>query len=264
MTLNARPYNSSAKGYSLHKSTLIIPSISLGNVPQLAIDLLIQNFDFIKVGSLDSLYLYPFASPIDTSSTSQGHIHTEGISSALDVYYSESHKVTIIQQRSPIIPTFCKNHVSEIISPFISQFSFENIIILDSSDAGLVEQFAPGTIQVYTNEDLLNRSLESLNILKRDTIQLSSNIPYGHSLYARNLIQGIDDINNGSEIKLDLNVLVTFVYEGDNFYDAKILANKLVSIIKLESVKSWSKPISWLGAYGDKPVPNAMEEGLFG
>ena len=78
------------------------------------------------------------------------------------------------------------------------------------------------------------------------------------------MIKDLDELNLKSESSIDLNVLVAYVYEGDNFQDGEILANKVNSILDLEQITSWIKPLSWLGAYGDKPVPNAMEEGLFG
>lgn len=235
----------------LKSSTLIIPSVSIGNIPQLTIDLLIHTLDFEKIGSLSDTYLYPFASPID---------HTvdkpqTGISNAIEIYYNSKNHVTVIQQRSPIIPSFIGAYVNEIINPFITKCQFAKVFVLDSSDAGLVEEISPGTIDVYTQEDFLSKSLESLKLSKK---QITS---YDHSVYGRALIKAITDDSSAAP---ELNVLVTYVYEGDNFYDGEVLANKLVKVMELEQVDKWIKPVSWLGVYGDKPLPNGMEDGLFG
>lgn len=235
----------------LKSSSLIIPSVSIGNIPQLAIDLLIHTFDFVKIGSLSDTYLYPFASPID---------HTfdkpqRGVSTAIEIYYSSAHHITVIQQRSPIIPSFVGAYVDEIVRPFIASNQFAKVYVLDSSDAGLVEEITPGTIDVYTNEDFLSKSLESLKLSKKPTTN------YDHSVYGRALIKAITADTASAP---DLNVLVTYVYEGDNFYDGEVLANKLILAMDLDPVDKWTKPVSWLGVYGDKPLPNGMEDGLFG
>lgn len=244
----------------LKNSTLIIPSISIGNIPQLANDLLIHTLKFQKIGSLDDTYLYPFASPVDTSETEE---LGSGISSAVEVYYNKDLNKIIIQQRSPIINGTTTAYVNEVILPFIKESKFAKVLILDSSDAGLVEDLIPGTIDTYTNEDLLNKSLESLNIAQADTISLT-NTAYKHSNYIRTLIGSLDSAMKSESSELDVNVLVSYVYEGDNFNDGEALSNKVLEVLKLKPIERWIRPKSWLGVYGDRPIPNAMEDGLFG
>lgn len=57
---------------------------------------------------------------------------------------------------------------------------------------------------------------------------------------------------------------MSYVYEGDNFNDAELFANKLAQILNLGTNITWVRPVSWLGVYGDKPVANATEDGLYG
>lgn len=248
---------------SLHLSTLIIPTVSIGNVPQLSIDLLTHTLDFKKVGTLDSIYLYPFASPIDVAATGfDTEYNDKRISNALEVYFSEKYELTVIQQRSPIIPSFRQNFVKKIIHPFIAESKFSKVIVLDSSDAGLVEQYNYGDVQLFTNEDILNKSLEALDLGKSDSIKLSPKIPYDYSLYARDLISTVDELNLYT--KIELNVLVIFVYEGDNFHDGEVLAARLTKLLANVDISQWVKPLSWFGVYGDRPIPSAMEDGLYG
>lgn len=249
---------SNVKLSDLKDSRLIIPSISIGNIPQLTNDLLIHTLELDKIGSLNDTYLYPFASPIDSLSR---HEVFKGISTAVEIYYSEKLNLTLIQQRSPIIPSYTRSYVNDVIIPFIKESNITQFIILDSSDAGLMEGLSQGTIKLYSNEDLLNKSLESLNLEQGDPIQLGANI-YGHSSYIRSLITCL----NSSDLPpdFDINVLVSYVYEGDNFYDGEQLANKALGLLKLEPVSEWIRPKSWLGVYGDRKVPNATEEGLYG
>lgn len=237
----------------LNDTILIIPSVSIGNVPQLATDLLIQTFDFTRIAHLKDQYLYPFASPIDYS-VSQGP--QPGISTALELYYSEKHKLTLVQQRSPIIPTFAKKFVQDVMVPFINDMDFKEILLLDSGDSGLKENIVPDYIETYTNEDLLSKSMESLKL--SDNVMSLNDVVYGHSPYFKYFISELTG-------KLSLNVLVIFVYEGQNFYEANVLANKVATKLELTLPEtSWITPISWQGVYGDKPVPTSMEEGIYG
>lgn len=226
---------------------LIVPSISIGNIPQLATDLLIHTLNFVKVATLDATFLYPFASPVDHVEFKE----SKGVSHALEVYHSEVHKLCLIQQRSPILPGFAQQHVTEVLVPFVQAGDFKQVLFLDLADAGLVEH-SEIAIHVYSNEDLLSKSL--------NTLQLSEPLPLDRtpdqSAYGKSFIDGVGGVAK-------LSVLVTNVYEGDNFYDARVLAAEACKVLLVEP-GMWETPVSWLGVYGDKPVPLAMEEGLYG
>lgn len=258
---SSRPYIKSVDGdgsikdfeETIKATKLIIPAVSIANVPQLATDLLIHNFGFKRIAHLQDQYLYPFASPIDYPLIQS---FEAGISTALEVYYSKDANLTLIQQRSPIIPTFAKKFVKDIMAPFINDNTFEEILLLDSGDSGLKENIPPSYIETYTNEDLLSKSMDSLKL--SDNIVSLNDLSYNHSTYFKYLIDTVSG-------KFSLNVLVIYVYEGQNFYEANVLAEKVVNKVGLEPPStSWIKPISWEGVYGDKPVPIAMEEGIYG
>lgn len=224
-------------------STLVIPSISIGNLPQLTIDLLIHSLPFERIGYLDCQYLYPFISPQDHKLGDD----LPGISQALEVYYSLQHKITVIQQRAPIISNFLLNYLQEIINPFIVKGQFSNIYLLDSNDAGLLNNYdVLQKIDVLKSEEILSKSLANLNL----------------SISQENLIKFskfTTELCKNSEVQ----VLVSYIYEGDNFYDAEVQGRELLKILKIDNV-NWTRPVSWLGVYGDKEVSNAMEDGLYG
>lgn len=262
----------SSSGTSLRKvfnpdlkhSTLIIPSVSIGNVPQLAIDLLIHTHNLEKVDSLDDLYLYPFASPVDYVTEPK-----KGISHAAEVFHNKDLNLTLIQQRSPILPYNTKLYVTNIIIPFITSHEFDRILILDSLDAGLVEHISSGGIELYTKEDLLSESLESMKLSKEESTT-AAHEDNRNSKYVRCLLENFNLSNDSNESHSNefkdvvIDLLVSYVYEGDNFYDGENLANKVNSVLLLPAVQKWVRPVSWTGVYGDKPVPNAMEQGLYG
>lgn len=253
---------SNTTGSDITGSTLIIPSISIGNIPQLSIDLLIHTLNFTKVATLDDVYVYPFASPLDYSKTPK-----HGISHSIEIYFNEKLNLTLIQQRSPILPSYVQSYVTEIIIPFVKSFSFKKVVILDSLDAGLFEHVNAGDIEVYNSEVLLSKSLESLKLSNEKLIDDQHD---QHSDYVKCLLKEFnlprnENSKNNDFNDIDVNVLVSFVYEGDNFYDGEKLASKLSDFLNIgKPTERWIRPISWFGAYGDKAVPNAMEEGLFG
>ncbi|CCG25961.1 20S proteasome assembly protein [Candida orthopsilosis Co 90-125] len=249
-------------------SALIVPSISIGNIPQLTIDLIIHTYSLTKIGYLDDLYLYPFASPIDyVNSPSE-----LGINHAIEVYHSSELNITVVQQRSPIIPTYTPTFIQQVLVPFITTNHFESVLILNSSDAGLVESVNSGDIKLYDTEDLISSNLENLSL---STSLFESNDPKDreserNSRFVTELVKAIISYNGENSSKsINIKVLVSYVYEGDNFYDAEKSATKLRETLQLQNqgdgpVDKWIKPVSWLGVYGDKSVPNAMEEGIFG
>lgn len=237
---------------ALEDSVLIVPAISVGNIPQLSTDLLLHTYNFQKVATLSDEYLFPFVSPVDHAVTTKP---PAGLSFAIEAYYSIDHHVTLIQQRSPIIPGFNEKHVSDVIVPFIEASNPQHVIVLDSANSALVEGVPQGEVRIHTNEDLLSESFLSLLIDKNSARPLSE-AEMHFSDHTKALEKSIKSISN-------LVVLETFVYEGDNFFDAKALAAKVVEMLNLPPLV-FETPASWLGVYGDKPVPLAMEEGLYG
>ncbi|KAF3986840.1 hypothetical protein FT663_04699 [Candidozyma haemuli var. vulneris] len=237
---------------ALEDSVLIIPSIAVGNIPQLTADLLLHTFDFQKVATLGDEYLLPFVSPVDHSVNKK---QPSGLSFGIEVYYSIEHHITLIQQRSPIISGFNDKHVNEVIVPFIEASNPQHVIVMDSSNSALVEGVPQGEVRVHTNEDLLSESFSSLSIDK-DSARPLAEAEVHFSDHTKALEKSIKALAN-------LVVLETFVYEGDNFFDAKALASKVIQMLNLPATV-FETPASWLGVYGDKPVPSAMEEGLYG
>lgn len=221
----------------------MIPSISIGNLPQLTIDLLIHSLSFEKIGYFNCRYIYPFISPQDHKI---GDDHP-GISQGLEVFYSEEHKITVIQQRAPVITNFLSNYLQEIINPFIQLGRFEKIYLLDSNDAGLLKNHDdPHRIDLLKAEEILSKSLQNLNLsfVNEDLIKFSK--------FTTELCQNSN-----------LLVIVSYIYEGDNFFDAELQGQKLLNLLNIKNC-TWTRPMSWLGVYGDKQVSNAMEDGLYG
>lgn len=231
----------------LKGTTLVIPSISVGNVPQLTVDLLLHNFDFKLVTHLDSQLLYPFASPVDYT---DGHVPPPGsVSTALEVYFDEERKLAMIQQRSPILPGFGKNFL-DYISQWIKDSQFGKVVVIDSNDCTLRTNLdVQNPVEIFSND--LNEQFKQFTIEQQENEELS------FSAYSKALIDNLKEYTT-------VFAIVMFVYEGDNRVDSSVLGMDVLKLLTLDQPVEWKQPKSWDALYGDRPLPLGLEEGIYG
>ncbi|CCH41000.1 Proteasome assembly chaperone 2 [Wickerhamomyces ciferrii] len=233
-------------------SKLVIPSISIGNVPQLSADLFIHNLQTKLVAQLDSTYLYPFASPVDYVDNGKQVDHDVGVSTALELYYNEELNLSIIQQRSPILSDYSQNFLDYLVS-VVTELEFNEVLLLDSNDHALKTDLNySDPIELYSND--LNERFKSLNVSN------TSNLDKAKELFTPFVSNLIHNLNNTTTI----TALLIYVYEGDNFYDAELFTKKALDVLNISIPSNFQKPKSWGGVYGDRPIPTGYEEGLFG
>ncbi|KAG0207219.1 Guanine nucleotide-binding protein-like 3 [Mortierella sp. GBA30] len=127
-------------------TTLILPSVSIGNVPQLTTDLLLSTLKLDRVGCMEDenviAVVGPIDGPHDTSSSttpiavgvaSERAAAAGGLSLAVEVFQSKDGKWTLIQQRSPTVPH--RSHVyAENLVQFIRDSEFDQVVLLASAD----------------------------------------------------------------------------------------------------------------------------------
>ena len=241
----------------LTNSTLVIPAVSAGNIPQLTVDLLIHTYKAKFIGRLDDKYLYPFAGPRDEYENEQSGTR---ISTPLEIYYVETQdqRLTILQMRSPTLPGLKLRFVQETLIPFINQNEFSQIIMIGSSNAGLMMKQNGSQSQKFSRIQLYSDSVEN---------QLA-----GLKLASENNIRPIPDTLAESGIVKDVLKqcksptclccgIVMFAYEGDNFSDAEELCDYVIGILTIEK-HEWIRPKSWKRVYG-REVPVGLEQGLY-
>ncbi|KAI7726549.1 hypothetical protein M8C21_032100 [Ambrosia artemisiifolia] len=111
-------------------STLILPALSIGNVGQLAVDLLIASSKADRVGYLDDPNVLPCVGNDAYAPAPQGDLALP-----LEAYESPSSALTFIQQRSPVVKgmmvEFAKN-----LADFAVASGKKHIVILSSLDFG--------------------------------------------------------------------------------------------------------------------------------
>lgn len=111
------------EGKCLNKetSTLILPALSIGNVGQLAVDLLVSSTRAERIGYLDDPYILPCVGNDAYGPTPCGELALP-----LEAYDSRNNGVALVQQRSPVVK----------VVGFLS-FPFFLIIIYVNLDVGL-------------------------------------------------------------------------------------------------------------------------------
>ncbi|EXB63642.1 hypothetical protein L484_026984 [Morus notabilis] len=120
------------EGKHLHDecSTLVLPALSIGNVGQLALDLLVSTMRAERIGYLDTPFVLPCVGNDAYVPTPQGHLALP-----LEAYESPSNALTLLQQRSPIVKgtiiEFAKN-----LADFAAASGKKHVVLLSSLDFG--------------------------------------------------------------------------------------------------------------------------------
>lgn len=240
---------------------VIVPAISAGNIPQLAIDLLIHTLGAQRICALDDKFLYPFAGAQDYVEGERPS-NDGGFTRAAEAYTKDN--ITLIQLRSPPFPGMQWEFVQKTLFPFLNDPSngFTDIIVASSSNAGLIERhlIPPNRLKLYSDSDVLCQRLASLSVSTATsaTTNSPSDLPLAESGFTKDILRHAHEL-------ADKNVssLVMFSYEGDNFDDATTMAAELVKAAGLDlPAPKWKMPKSWQGVYG-RAIPSGLEQGLY-
>ncbi|KAJ2506310.1 hypothetical protein IWW47_001642 [Coemansia sp. RSA 2052] len=235
---------------STRGSTLILPTVSIGNVPQLAIDLVINTLRLSRIGVIDDSALLPVS-----GLSSFDHISSRPV--PLEVYQSSDAKWTVLQQRSPPL---AKHHrlFAESILEFIKASEFDRVVLLTSSDAAL------RTDALIDGPQIRSISINSDDKTLVDKLRALSLTDFGHSpligdsmaskesslagalkqLHAAGIARPLLDKSQGAGVPV--LALVSLVNEGDNIADAVMLANAANAALGIAAdVDQWRPPQSW-------------------
>ncbi|OAQ25762.1 hypothetical protein K457DRAFT_140991 [Linnemannia elongata AG-77] len=125
-------------------TTLILPSVSIGNVPQLTTDLLLSTLKLDRVGCIEDENVVPVLGPADRPHSEPTTLATAGtgitgvsggglLSLAVEVFQSKDGKWTLIQQRSPTV-SHRSHHYADNLVRFIQDSEFDQVVLLASAD----------------------------------------------------------------------------------------------------------------------------------
>ncbi|XP_050235118.1 uncharacterized protein LOC126683312 [Mercurialis annua] len=270
------------EGKQLHKdcTTLILPALSIGNVGQLAVDLLVSATKAERIGYLDDPYILPCV-----GNDAYGPIPCGELSLSLEAYDSPANALTLVQQRSPVVQgkmvEFAKN-----LAEFAAASGKKHVILLSGLDFGRWQtiDFSSGRKTYYlsststdgtedTCEQLGWKRLQEYNPAQRSWKYLSSlaegnttqedRLPYEDELEDEDYYPSLPFAALFSCFKakgLKVTCLFCYCSEGDNISDAFHLAEAASKISGLspDSFRGgeegkWSIPFSWNSVYGPPP-----------
>ncbi|KAG9338265.1 hypothetical protein JZ751_026070 [Albula glossodonta] len=240
------------------------PAVSVGNVGQLATDLMISTLNMPRVGYLHTDCLIPMvgSNPYAASTDNSTELCT-----AAEVYSLPDLKLAALQIRTPIIQTKQKQFRKLIIS-WIKSSGFTRSILLSSSHAYQRDdqQIHSSPLRYLLTPAMQHIVCDVLKELEWKEMEKVSMFPGISDTEQRLYIPG-GGITKGlytdcCHEDIPLAVVLTFCSEGDNIPDAFALINHLndwlhlVASDKNESTK-WRAPCSWRLLFGSG-IPPAL------
>ncbi|CAM8901545.1 unnamed protein product [Rhodiola kirilowii] len=260
-------------------STLILPALSIGNVGQLSLDLLVASLKAERVGYLDDPYVLPCVGNDAFGPVPQGELALP-----LEAYNSSRNGLTLVQQRSPIIKGKMVEYAKHI-ADFAAASGKKHVIILSSLDFVHWQNIDLSSgLQVFyvcsSNEDGSNPECESLGWKKLlDYDPKQRGWEYLSKLAEANDTQDIispfeDDEEEDEDYYpslpfaalfscfkakgLKVTCLLCYCSEGDNIPEALHLADAALKYVGIHSKEGadraeWVIPCSWNTFYGPPP-----------
>ncbi|ORX83859.1 proteasome assembly chaperone 2 [Basidiobolus meristosporus CBS 931.73] len=237
----------------LHGSTLLLPSVSIGNVPQLTLDLLISTLGLQKVGFLDDACVHQIAG-------SNAFGQSTGITVSLEVFQTKDQQWTLVQQRAPAFKKKWHQFARNLVE-FIKAAQFKQVILLSGFDSfGRTEVQLQGPPLRYLAtptfpEEIVQR-LTQLGIGEFERTHVNRHGEVIHDDEKTPYIPGGGMtkyfLSECQANEIPLMVVLVFSTEGDNIPDGILLANLLNSLFQLLPPEGaqWTPPVSWEHLYG--------------
>ncbi|XP_011695690.1 PREDICTED: proteasome assembly chaperone 2-like [Wasmannia auropunctata] len=233
----------------LENYTLILPSVAVGNVGQLSVDLLISNLNLSKIGQIFS------ASFVPVVGANAYHEHSSELSTAIDIYAGTKEHVVVIQIRSPYVGGLA-GFFNEL-AQFVAERKIAKVIILASSHDYAKREVQPQHLKLrYVAspgiQSQTGKLFDDLNWIphkSEDVISGEERLQIPGGGFARSLFNFLSDAN------VPCAILFKFCSEGDNIEDAKALVcylNQWICVLGT-SCSNLKYPPSWKHLFGKPP-----------
>lgn len=265
---------SSWEGY-----TFVLPAVSVGNVGQLAADLVISTLKMRKIGIIYDDSITPvvgndpfggcFSSRVGTL-----HLATENdvaclpstLMSSCELYESSAHRLVVMQLRSPLIRGRHASFRNKLVE-FIKENHFDRVLLLSSthSHERIDTQLRGDQFRFVATPSFLAKSDfgDALSKLRWTELEKREDCE-------ENSIKDVNPYLPGGGISKQLilacereNIaalaLIVFCSEGDNVPEAFLLVNRLNEFTPIIEGKktNWRIPGSWSSLFGN-PAENEL------
>ncbi|CAL8237369.1 unnamed protein product [Boreogadus saida] len=243
--------------------TLILPAIAVGNVAQLAVDLIVSTLSMKRVGYMHTDCLVPMVgpNPYATSAEDAGELHTTA-----EVYRDAEKKLAVLQIRSPLIQSRSRKFRKLLVS-WIKASEFSRTVVLSSSHAyQRDDQQLKGTPLRYLVTPAM-RTASGPALAELGWVEMERLSPYPGLVEAEprlsipggGVTKGL--FTDGCQEELCLAVVLVFCSEGDNVPDAFTLVNHLNEWLLLvdndkRGAQKWKVPGSWRLLFGSSHPPS--------
>ncbi|XP_047469047.1 proteasome assembly chaperone 2-like [Penaeus chinensis] len=227
----------------LNGYTLVIPSVSVGNVGQLTIDLLISTLPTKKIGIVHhpAIHAMVGGDPYNPSS--------KEVTTSADLHLVEEHSIVILQIRAPLIKHERQKFLEELVA-WCKNVGIKDVVMLSSCNAyERWDSQISGTQLRYYTSNVSESCVQMLRSVGAAELEERTD-EFGKKqrfLSGAGFVQPFMDI-----CELPVATLIKFVDEGDNRSDAYALATYLNAWKHLlkETNPSWKAPFSWRNLYG--------------
>ncbi|PAA61264.1 hypothetical protein BOX15_Mlig003375g1, partial [Macrostomum lignano] len=222
--------------------TCVLPSVSVGNVGQLAADLIISSGRLYSVGYWHSASLTPVCGPGPFGGPP---------CTAAELWESEQRRIVVLQLRSPVLACRRRRFLDEACS-LIAECGFARVLLLASAwDSSRREPSCP-SLGLAGSPGWPNPAPEGLEFEPLEPERRLSGVGLAGPLFRR---LAADSRPTGTALAC------LFCSEGDNSGHAGQLAEAAAAILGqpgLAPVPGRPLPSSWRLLYGSRPV-----EGLY-
>jgi proteasome assembly chaperone 2 len=261
--------SSTNRKHDWQNSTLILPTVSVGNVGQLTADLIISTLCMEQVGFV----LHPCLLPVvGNNPYADDDSSSYKMTTSCEVFESVAAKLVVVQQRTPIVKGRRKEY-SDWLSNWAKENKFRQVVVLTSTFAQdrLDHQITGSPFRILLSPRMEEESGEYFKTeLKWQKLEPrnTADLP-GSSTHLHMPGSGIAKLVYENCQELPVLVLMMFVYEGDNAQDALAAADQLnrwLNLLSHENVQAkqpqngslvgknldWKVPISWKLMFGSR------------
>ncbi|KAJ3273827.1 Kinesin-like protein kif3b [Terramyces sp. JEL0728] len=202
---------------------------------QLAIDLLIHNFGFTRVGVFNS----PFVEPIVGSRVYSGE--DDQIYTSFELYHSDQCEFLIAQLRSPVTAGF-GIQFAKALAEWVQQNEIK-VFIITGFDKKRRDDVQLRSNQLYYHSSEIKLSEFGINEIEKELedSEYPSRLPFGAGV-SRFIVH---ELNHKG-----YTVLGYFTEEGDNLNPSVELVDVVCKAFKLQFPKKLNYPSSWDNLYG--------------
>lgn len=225
--------NIALNGYSF-----VIPSISVGNVPQLAVDLIVETLQMKKIGFCIGSGIVPAIGP-------PAFTHEDKDTTSCELFCSTEKKLAVIQLRTTVAAKDLDTFLTKL-SDFLTANQASQVFVLSSCFSHERHDLAmKRNLEYVANQQFCGRFEKELENYVGQAVD--DQLVLSGQGFASSLFRAVH-----RKVDVPIGILFSYVSEGDNVPDAKELALFLVSgLLRSAGHSTLCIPMSWKLLFGN-------------